>query len=193
MNHLFSLIYQGWLIPNLLSSFKSDLFLVFLFDHCSLYQMESSFAILQLVLLNLCIYSCVNSGYTWFLWILTVVTWCFLIAAIFVTCILIDHLKVIFIPSATVTFSTETRLFRSSRPYVFCKTGALKNFAKFTGKHLCQSLFFNKVPGLTPLTFLKKRLWHRCFPVSFANFLRIPFLYRTALVVSSGCLKLGHR
>ena len=29
----------------------------------------------------------------------------------------------------------------SSRPYVFCKKGVLKNFIKFTGKHLCQSLF----------------------------------------------------
>ena len=28
------------------------------------------------------------------------------------------------------------------------KNGALRNFAKFTGKHLCQSLFFNKVAGL---------------------------------------------
>ena len=27
---------------------------------------------------------------------------------------------------------------------MFCKEGALRNFAKFTGKHLCQSLFFNK-------------------------------------------------
>ena len=44
------------------------------------------------------------------------------------------------------------------------------NFAKFTGKHLCQSLFFNKVPGLWPATLLKKRLWYRCFPVNFANF-----------------------
>ena len=26
--------------------------------------------------------------------------------------------------------------------------GVLKNFAKFTGKQLCQSLFFNKVAGL---------------------------------------------
>ena len=26
----------------------------------------------------------------------------------------------------------------------------LKNLAKFTGKHLCQSLFFNKVAGLRP-------------------------------------------
>ena len=53
-----------------------------------------------------------------------------------------------------------------SRPEVFCKKGAFKNFAKFTGKHLCQSLFFNKVAGLR----------HRCFPVNFAKFLRTPFL-----------------
>ena len=33
---------------------------------------------------------------------------------------------------------------RSSRPEVFCKKGALRNFTKFTGKHPCQSLFFNK-------------------------------------------------
>ena len=37
---------------------------------------------------------------------------------------------------------------RSSRPDVFCKKGALRNFAKFTEKHLCHSLFLNKVPGL---------------------------------------------
>ena len=34
---------------------------------------------------------------------------------------------------------------RSSRPEVFCEKGALKNFTKFTGKHMWQSLFFNKV------------------------------------------------
>ena len=28
----------------------------------------------------------------------------------------------------------------------------------------------------TPATLLKKRLWHRCFPVNFANFLRTAFL-----------------
>ena len=33
---------------------------------------------------------------------------------------------------------------------------ALKNFAKFTGKHLCQSLFFNKNEGLRPAGLLKK-------------------------------------
>ena len=33
-------------------------------------------------------------------------------------------------------------------PEVFCQKGVLKYFAKFTGKHQCQSLFFNKVAGL---------------------------------------------
>ena len=36
--------------------------------------------------------------------------------------------------------------------------GVLRNFAKFTGKHLCQSLHFNKAAGLRPATLLKKRL-----------------------------------
>ena len=58
--------------------------------------------------------------------------------------------------------------FRSNRPEVFCKKGALRNFIKFTGKHLCQSLIFNKV-------LLKMRLWHRCFPMNFVKFLRTPF------------------
>ena len=31
--------------------------------------------------------------------------------------------------------------YRTSRPQVLYKKGALKNFAKFTGKHLCQGLF----------------------------------------------------
>ena len=53
--------------------------------------------------------------------------------------------------------------------------GVLKSFTKFTEKHLCQSVFLNKVAGLRPLTFLKKRLWHRYFLVNFAKFLRAPF------------------
>ena len=36
--------------------------------------------------------------------------------------------------------------------------GVPKNFAKFTRKHLCQSLFFNKVVGLGPTTLLKNTL-----------------------------------
>ena len=36
-------------------------------------------------------------------------------------------------------------LSRSSRLEVFCEKGVLRHFAKFTGNHLWQSLFFNKV------------------------------------------------
>ena len=42
-------------------------------------------------------------------------------------------------------------------PELFCKKGALKNFVKFTGKHLHQGLFFNKVAGPRSATLLKKR------------------------------------
>ena len=31
---------------------------------------------------------------------------------------------------------------------VFCQKSVLRNFSKFTGKHMCQSLFFNKVEDL---------------------------------------------
>ena len=36
-------------------------------------------------------------------------------------------------------------------PEVFYKKGVLKDFAKFIGKHLYQSFFFNKVVGRTLL------------------------------------------
>ena len=74
--------------------------------------------------------------------------------------------------------SSETSLSyseRSSRPEVFCTKGFLKNFAKFAGKHLCQSHFFNKVADFRPANLLKKTLWHRCFPVDFAKLLRTTF------------------
>ena len=55
-----------------------------------------------------------------------------------------------------------TNAHRSSRPGVFRKKGVLKNFTKFTGKHLCQSLFFNKVAGRPKLLrtpFSIEQLW----------------------------------
>ena len=79
--------------------------------------------------------------------------------------------------------------YRSSRPDVFCKEGVLRNFTKFKGKHLCQSLFFNKVADLRPATLLKKRLWHRCFPVNFVKFVRTLFLQNT----SGGCFQTNIR
>ena len=55
-------------------------------------------------------------------------------------------------------------MFRSSCPEVLCKKSFLRIFAKFTGKHLFQSLL------------LKKSLWRKCFPVNLVKFLRVPFL-----------------
>ena len=51
---------------------------------------------------------------------------------------------------------------------VFYKKSVLKNFTKFTGKHLCHSL----------TTLLKKRLWHRCYLWILWNFQEHLF-YRT--------------
>ena len=78
---------------------------------------------------------------------------------------------------------------RSSHPDVFFKTGVLRNFAKLTEKHLCQSLYFNKVAGPRPATFLRQRFWRRCFPVNLAIFLRTPFLKNT----SGGCFSLSFK
>ena len=50
----------------------------------------------------------------------------------------------------------------------------IKSFTKLTGKELCQGLILNKVPGLSLATLQKQRLWHRCFPVNLAKFLRTP-------------------
>ena len=63
------------------------------------------------------------------------------------------------------------------------KKGIPRNFTKFTGKRLCQSLFLNKIVGLRPATLLKERLWHKGFPVNFAKVLRTPFLQNTTASV----------
>ena len=75
---------------------------------------------------------------------------------------------------------TVNEKFRSSHQKCSMKKSVFRNFTKSTGKHLCQNLFFNKVVGLRPATLLKKRLWHKCFPMNFAKFLRTPS-YRTPL------------
>ena len=43
------------------------------------------------------------------------------------------------------------KIVRSSHRRCSMKKGVLESFAKFRGKHLCQSLFFNKVAGLMQL------------------------------------------
>ena len=72
--------------------------------------------------------------------------------------------------------SYSVEFHRSSHRRCSKKKDVLKNFTEFTGNHLCQGLFFNKIAGLTPATLPKKRLWHRCCPVNFAKVLRTPIL-----------------
>ena len=52
---------------------------------------------------------------------------------------------------------------RSSRPEALCKKSVLKNLAKFIGKHLCQSLFFNKLQAKA-CNFIKKEILAQVFP-----------------------------
>ena len=68
------------------------------------------------------------------------------------------------------------KMLRNNHQRCSVRKAVLRNFWKFTGKHLCQSLLFNKIEGLTSATLSRKRLWHGCFPVNFPKFLRIPFL-----------------
>ena len=83
-------------------------------------------------------------------------------------------------------------LFRSSRPEVFCKKGVLRNFAKLTGKHLCQELFFNKVAGLRPdaCKFIKKEALAQVFSCEIFKISKNNFFHRTPLVAVSDLFKL---
>ena len=66
--------------------------------------------------------------------------------------------------------------YRSSRPEVFCKEGVLENFAKFTGKHLCQSLW----PFFTLA---------RVFSYEFCEIFKNTYFNRTNLVAASETIK----
>ena len=57
--------------------------------------------------------------------------------------------------------------YRNSQRRCSTKSVVLRNFTKFTGKHLMPAILF------------KKRVRHRCFSVNFAKFLRTPFLQKT--------------
>ena len=76
-----------------------------------------------------------------------------------------DHIFNLFHASVPFLYplkTSENLSSRSSHQKCSLETVVLKNFTKFTGKHLCQSLCFNKVAGF----------W--CFTVNFAKFLRTP-------------------
>ena len=65
------------------------------------------------------------------------------------------------------------------------KRGVLKDFAKLTGKHLCQSLFFNKVAGLMPATLSKKETLTQLFSCEFCEISKNTFFHIRLLVAVS--------
>ena len=67
---------------------------------------------------------------------------------------------------------------------MFCYKGAPKNFAKFTGKHLCQSIFFNKVPD-SAYNFIKKETLAPVFSCELSGIFKNTFFYRTRPVAAS--------
>ena len=57
-------------------------------------------------------------------------------------------LSKIYVPANSLNLDIfEWSCATSSRLEVLCKKGVLRNLVKFTGKHLCQGLFFNNVAG----------------------------------------------
>ena len=63
---------------------------------------------------------------------------------------------------------------------MFCEKSVVRNFAKFTGKHLCQSLFFNKVA----CNFIKKETLTQVFCCEFCEISKNTFSYRTPLMAA---------
>ena len=65
---------------------------------------------------------------------------------------------------------TKLRNILKQPPQVFSKKAVYENFANFCKTSVPESLFYNQA-----CHFIKKTLWHRCLPVSFAKFLTRTF------------------
>ena len=69
-----------------------------------------------------------------------------------------------------LTWQCQQPILRSSRRRCSVRKGVLRNFAKFRGKHLCQSLFFNnKVAGTQAGNFIKKETLEQVFSHEFCK------------------------
>ena len=76
-----------------------------------------------------------------------------------------------------------TVAFRCSRSELFCKKGVHENVVKFTGKHLRQSLPFNKVAGL--VLSIKEETLAQVFSCKFCKIFKNTFFLRTPPVAAS--------
>ena len=74
----------------------------------------------------------------------------------------------------TLLGDPEGRNCKSSHQRSSVKKGVLRNFTKFTGKHLRQSLFFNKVAG-GACNFIKKETRAQVFSCEFCEIFKNTF------------------
>ena len=100
-------------------------------------------------------------------------------------CNMANILRVAHILQTYFTTEAVTEVFCKKRCSV--RKGVLRNFAKFTGKHLCQSLFFNKVAGQA-CNFIKKETLAYGFSCEFYEISKNTFftehLWATAFLAS---------
>ena len=93
--------------------------------------------------------------------------------------------------SESLKSNSWTALYRSSHWRCSVRTGVLRNFTKFTGKQLCQSLFFS----IKLLDFIKKETLKYVFSCEFCEFSKNNFLtehlWTTASVSKLLCLQLA--
>ena len=85
--------------------------------------------------------------------------------------------------------SAGVSFFRRSYRRCSVKIVVLKNFAKLTGKHLYQGLFFNKVVGLRPANFIKKETLAQLFSCDFCEIFKSTFLTVHIWTTASAFLK----
>ena len=97
----------------------------------------------------------------------------------------------------TVLIKFELASNRSSHQRCSVRKGALRNFTKFTWKHLCQSLFFNKVAGsdlwetlAQACNFIKKETLAQVFSCEFCKISKNTFLAEHLWATASSNLSL---
>ena len=98
-----------------------------------------------------------------------------------------EHKEFVFKYCSFLYGKIKTSLFQKQSSGVFCKEVFLETSQNLQ-ENTYQRLFFNKVVDLRPATLLKKRLSHMCFPVNFAKYLRITFLFNRTLLVTASSI-----
>ena len=76
----------------------------------------------------------------------------------------------------------------SSHSQMLFKIGVLKDFAVFTGKHMCLSLFLIKLQAFGPATILNETP-KQVFSCEYCEIVKNSFVYRTPPVATSGFMK----